>query len=87
MGAVIPAPPPAPPAIAKGREYRVQPGEGWFDLAQRFLGDGRRWPELYELNRERVARNPSQLRSGTVIELPPGVTAPASGSASTTRPG
>ncbi len=86
-GAVIPAPPTAPPPIAKGREYRVQPGEGWFDLAQRFLGDGRRWPELYELNRERVARNPSQLRSGTVIELPEGVTATGGGSASSTRPG
>ena len=57
---------PVPPA----RAYTVQAGEGWYDLAKRFLKDGRRWPELYERNRERVSRDPKQLRAGTVIELP-----------------
>ena len=52
------------------RSYTVQPGEGWYTLAQRFLGNGNDWPELYELNRERVSNNPHLLRVGTVIELP-----------------
>ncbi len=62
------------PPIPDGHAYKVQAGEGWYDLAKRFLGDGNRWPELYELNRERVAHNPHALRVGTVIEVPKPVT-------------
>ena len=60
---------PIPPVPAK-HAYKVKPGEGWYDLSRRFLGDGTRWPELFELNRERVSHNPQLLRAGTVIELP-----------------
>ena len=34
------------------------------------FGDGNRWTELYELNKERVPRNPHGLRSGMLIEVP-----------------
>lgn len=61
-----------PPPIAPGRAYTVQAGEGWWELSQRFLGDGNRWPELFEENRERASWN---LRAGTVIQVP--TTAPA----------
>ena len=62
------------PPIHPDRAYTVRPGEAWYDLAKRFLGEGSRWPELYELNRERVSnRGPHLLRAGTVIELPPTV--------------
>jgi nucleoid-associated protein YgaU len=60
---------PVPP----DRAYQVKSGEGWHELAKRFLGDAKRWPELYELNRDRVPRNPEALREGTTIELPAGV--------------
>ncbi len=63
---------PAPP-IPPDRAYTVRPGESWNDLAQRFLGNRNRWPELFELNKDRVPANPGALRSGTVIEVPPGV--------------
>jgi nucleoid-associated protein YgaU len=69
----------AAPAVPADRAYKVQPGESWNDIAAKFLGDQKRWPELYELNKDRVATNPASLRSGTVIELPAGVK-------STTRP-
>ena len=67
-----------PPAIKVApvppdRAYKVKPGEGWYTLAQRFLGNGANWTELYELNKGRVPRNPSALAAGTVIELPAGV--------------
>lgn len=65
---------PAAP-IAPDRAYKVQPGESWQDLAGRFLHDRGRWTELYELNKERVPRNPQHLPNGTVIELPKGVSA------------
>lgn len=61
-----------PPPIPDDRRYVVQAGEGWYDLARRFLGDGNRWPELLELNRDRVPRDPRLLKVGAVIELPEG---------------
>ena len=56
--------------IPEDRAYQVKNGEGWYDLASKFLGDGTRWPELFELNRERVSRDPNRLRAGTIIEIP-----------------
>jgi nucleoid-associated protein YgaU len=53
----------------------IEAGEGWYDLAKRFLGDGSRWPELYEMNKDRVPRNPNILPEGTVIELPENLSA------------
>jgi nucleoid-associated protein YgaU len=65
--------PPVPP----DRAYQVQPGESWSDLARKFLGDANQWPRLYELNKDRVVRDPSGLRAGTTIELPADVVASA----------
>ncbi|NLX12058.1 MAG: LysM peptidoglycan-binding domain-containing protein [Phycisphaerales bacterium] len=56
--------------IPPERAYRVQPGEGWYELAARFLGNGNDWPELFEENRGRVPHNPRDLRAGTLIQLP-----------------
>ncbi len=56
--------------VPKDRAYTVKTGEGWYDLAERFLGQGSRWPELFEMNKDRVPRNPNILPRGTVIELP-----------------
>jgi nucleoid-associated protein YgaU len=74
-----PAAPPDPtrkvseaPPVPTDRAYQVKAGEGWHELAKRFLGDAKRWPELYELNRDRVPRNPEGLQEGAVIELPAG---------------
>jgi len=66
------SPEPAAP-VAPDRAYKVKAGESWQDLAGRFLRDRARWTELYELNKERVPRNPERLPNGTVIELPKGV--------------
>jgi nucleoid-associated protein YgaU len=68
-----------PAPIPEDRAYTVQPGEGWYQLAQRFFGDSSQWTRLYELNRERVPTDPNMLQAGTVIELPQGVQATQSG--------
>jgi hypothetical protein len=61
--------------------YRIQPPEGrhhdsLWDIAQRHLGDGRRYKEIYELNKDRVQPDGSRLsqasliRPGWVMEMP-----------------
>jgi nucleoid-associated protein YgaU len=79
--------PPAPPSTASpsqqpratGREkravaqrtYVVEAGDSFYDIAQRLMGDGTRWPELYELNKDQVGLDPSDLRVGQVLKIPP----------------
>lgn len=57
--------------------YVVQRGETWWGLAERFLGDGRRFAELKELNIGRsqpdgiVLHHDTVLRAGWTVEVPP----------------
>lgn len=54
----------------------VARGETWWSLAERFLGDGRRWAALVELNRGRAAApgevigGATPLRRGWTIAVP-----------------
>ncbi|NUS11691.1 MAG: hypothetical protein HOY69_09870, partial [Streptomyces sp.] len=61
--------------------YRIQPPEGrhhdsLWDIAQRHLGDGRRYKEIYALNKDRVQPDGSRLsqasliRPGWIMEMP-----------------
>ena len=77
---------PAPRARASPRTkatkfYRIVPPEGrhhdsLWEIAQRHLGDGRRYKEIYELNKDRVQPDGSRLsqasliRPGWVMEMP-----------------
>ena len=65
--------------------YRVQPPEGrhhdtLWEIAQRHLGDGRRYKEIYELNKDRVQPDGSRLtnaaliRPGWIMMMPPDAT-------------
>lgn len=60
-----PVPPPAPVA---GRFYEVQQGDTLWYIAEQFLGRGARWQEIVDAN---PGLNPSALRIGQVIKLPP----------------
>ncbi|TNY38657.1 hypothetical protein EIO00_00120 [Thermomonospora catenispora] len=62
--------------------YRVQPPQGrhhesLWEIADKCLGDGRRYREIYELNKGRVQPDGSKLtiasliRPGWILELPP----------------
>ncbi|MEY9887312.1 hypothetical protein ABIA31_000941 [Catenulispora sp. MAP5-51] len=68
---------------AKGstKFYRVQPPAGrhhdsLWEIAQRHLGDGRRYQEIYDLNKDRVQPDGSMLtkasliRPGWILEMP-----------------
>ncbi|MEV0243037.1 BTAD domain-containing putative transcriptional regulator [Streptomyces sp. NPDC050674] len=61
--------------------YRIQPPEGrhhdsLWEIAQRHLGDGRRYKEIFELNKDRVQPDGSKLseasliRPGWIMEMP-----------------
>lgn len=83
-GGPAPAPAPAPkPVPAPQGTYTVQPGDSLWRIAQRQLGDGSRWQEIYTINPHTI-HNPAQLVPGTVLKLPP--TEPTGGSAAPTNP-
>src|SRR6185312_12553257 len=69
------------PAKGTTKFYRVQPPAGrhhdsLWEIAQRHLGDGRRYQEIYDLNKDRVQPDGSMLtkasliRPGWILEMP-----------------
>ncbi|UOZ03408.1 BTAD domain-containing putative transcriptional regulator [Amycolatopsis sp. WQ 127309] len=73
-------PKPSPPSPAAGTERVRAPDGGVHDtlwrIAQRCLGDGDRWPEIWALNRGsvqpggRALSNPNVIHPGDVLRLP-----------------
>ncbi len=59
-----------PPQPVLPEMYRVKKGDTFHDIAKRLCGDGRRWPELYRLNKDVVGADPGRLRAGQVLQLP-----------------
>ncbi len=75
------SPPHAAPSPSAGKLYVVKPPVGRFheslwEIAQKYLGDGRRYREIFELNKDRVQPDGSQLtiasliRPGWVLHMP-----------------
>lgn len=54
-----------PPA----KSYVVQKGDCLWNIAKKKLGNGGRWQEIYNLNRDRI-RNPNLIQPGWVLTLP-----------------
>ena len=51
------------------RTYTVAKGDNLFKIAQKTLGDGKRWREIYELNKDKIT-NPHLIYPGQMIVLP-----------------
>lgn len=49
--------------------YTVKEGDTLFGIAQSELGDGKRWPEIHDLNRDIVA-DPDRIFPGQLLILP-----------------
>lgn len=60
----LPPPPPPEPII-----YVVQRGDTLRSIAARFLGDERRWREIFEANRATIS-NPDLIRPGMQLVIP-----------------
>ncbi|MFW6336033.1 MAG: LysM peptidoglycan-binding domain-containing protein [Phycisphaeraceae bacterium] len=54
---------------ARGRTIEVQPGDTLYEIAEKHLGNGKRWREILEAN-DSLDRE-TDLRSGMSIQLPP----------------
>jgi hypothetical protein len=62
---------------APAATYVVKPRDDLWSLAETYLGDGRRWRELFDLNRDRAQarggalRRPNLIRPGWILRFPP----------------
>lgn len=58
---------PAPPAT--GRTYTVKANDTLYRIAVSQLGNGNRWREIQELNKDKISR-PDDIKPGMVLRLP-----------------
>jgi len=54
---------------AKTGSYTVVNGDSLWKIAKQLLGDGNRWQEIYNLNRDKVS-NPNLIHPGQVLAIP-----------------
>jgi nucleoid-associated protein YgaU len=50
--------------------YVVEQGDMLFSIATSQLGDGARWPEIYDLNKSIIGNNPALIVSGQQLTIP-----------------
>jgi predicted chitinase len=55
--------------------YTVRPGDTLSGIAQAVLGDGNRWREIWDLNKDQIT-DPNIIHAGQVLKLPNGANAP-----------
>ncbi len=51
--------------------YTVQEGDSLWSIAENLYGDGNKWSQIYEANREAIGTNPDELYPGTDLAIPP----------------
>jgi nucleoid-associated protein YgaU len=56
-------------AAAESRRHTVVEGETLYTIAEQYYGDGERFFDLYQHNRD-VVKRPDRLEPGTVLEVP-----------------
>ena len=56
---------------ARERVYVVQPGDSLSKIAMEVYGDARRWPEVFEANKDKIP-NPSVIHPGQELYIPTG---------------
>lgn len=57
------------PTASDVRSYTVEKNDSLWKIAKQQLGNGNRWKEIYELNRDKI-KNSNKLRPGTKIVIP-----------------
>jgi nucleoid-associated protein YgaU len=56
-------------ASRKQKTYTVQSGDTLAKIAQELLGDGNRWSEIYEANKDSIA-DPNVIKVGQELKIP-----------------
>jgi hypothetical protein len=59
------------PATPAARSYTVQPGDTLYGISQRYWGNGKYWPALYQANRSKIG-DPNLIYAGQVVTIPSG---------------
>lgn len=71
MQVILFTPDPEPePTPEPANTYTVQVDDNLSMIAETQLGDGNRWPEIYELNKGIIGDNPDIIQPGMVLTLP-----------------
>lgn len=60
---------PTEPTQPSAATYKVKAGDCLWNIAARELGSGKRWNEIYELNKA-IIKNPNRIYVGQVLTLP-----------------
>ncbi len=62
---------PVPPGRTSPRhvEYVVQPGDRLWDIAQQYLGDGKRYTEIVRMNQDQIS-DPDNVPAGIRLKIP-----------------
>jgi len=60
---------PAPVGEAVTRTYTVVGGDSLSKIAKKIYGDGRRWKEIFEANKDTI-KNPDLIHPGQVLKIP-----------------
>ena len=59
----------APAGEATTRTYTVVAGDSLSKIAKKIYGDGGRWKEIFEANRDKI-KNPDLIHPGQVLKIP-----------------
>ena len=59
------------PATPAARSYTVQPGDTLYGISQRYWGNGKYWPALYQANRSKIS-DPNLIYAGQEVTIPSG---------------
>ena len=60
---------PVPKPVDNTVTYTVKPGDTLWGIAERFLGKGSRWREIYYANRAIIGANPNVIRPGQKLTI------------------
>lgn len=61
--------PPRPVEKPKVRTHTVVRGDTLWHIAKRYLGNGARWKEIYNLNKDKI-KNPNLIYPGQIFKIP-----------------
>ncbi|MBO9541408.1 N-acetylmuramoyl-L-alanine amidase [bacterium] len=67
-GMVLRMPGGSKPVTSAQGTYTVKDGDTLYGIAKKLLGDGTRWPELYNLNKDKI-KDPNVIYPGLVLRL------------------
>ena len=59
----------APEGEAATRTYTVVAGDSLSKIAKKIYGDGSRWKEIFEANKDKI-KNPDLIHPGQVLKIP-----------------